>query len=115
MHYTIDQELGLTRFSKDENLFSPFGLEAPSENHQRMTETSSADVLSNQIIRLSINFQCPSLLSVSRPQARILIPIAAIFFGLVFHYLAKGIGNFIWIHTSGEQSQSDRFFNFQHG
>lgn len=43
MYYTIDQELGLTRFTKDENLFSPFGLEAPSENHQRMTETSSAD------------------------------------------------------------------------
>jgi hypothetical protein len=45
MYYTIDHELGLTRFSKDENLFSPFGLEAPSENHQRMTETSSADAL----------------------------------------------------------------------
>ena len=59
MHYTIDQELGLTRFSKDENLFSPFGLEAPSENHQRMTETSSADALNLQIIQFCTKLMQP--------------------------------------------------------
>ena len=59
MYYTIDQELGLTRFSKDENLFSPFGLEAPSENHQRMTETSSADALNLHIYQWGVvNYCC---------------------------------------------------------
>lgn len=48
MLYTMNSEPGLPGTLKDENLFSPFGLEAPSENHQRMTKKSSADVFNTQ-------------------------------------------------------------------